>query len=108
VSDPKHKLTKAQVRQYHSQGWLGPFALVTKIEMAKVALELTAEILEPVKQQGLDEDYYFHNWHLDNRCVWELISNAALVEKVASILGYDLVLWRSNFQIKPPRSEQAE
>ena len=108
MADPKHKLTRAQVRQYHSQGWLGPFTLITKTEMAKVARELTAEILEPVKQQGLDEDHYFHNRHLDNRCVWELISNPALVEKVASILGPDLVLWRSNFQIKPPRSEQEQ
>jgi len=37
MGDPKHKLTRAQVRQYHSQGWLGPFTLITKTEMAKVA-----------------------------------------------------------------------
>lgn len=106
MTHSKHKLTRVQVQQYHRQGWLGPFELITKTEMAKVARDLTAEILEPVKQQGLDEDHYFHNRHLDNLCVWELISNATLVEKVASILGPDLVLWRSNFQIKPPRSEQ--
>ena len=35
-----------------------------------------------------------------------MISHPNLVEKAASILGGDLVLWRTNFQLKPALSEQ--
>ena len=104
----QHTLTKAEVQQYHDQGWIGPFTLISETEMAKVAQELDAQILRPVKQRGLEQDDYFHNRHLDNYCVWNLISNPSLVERVANILGPHLVLWRSNFQIKPPLSEQKE
>ena len=29
-------LTKDEVRLYHEQGWLGPYALISEEEMAKV------------------------------------------------------------------------
>ena len=106
MTQTKFGLAKEQVRQYHQQGWLGPFSLISEAEMAEVRRKIEAEILDPGKQQGLDERDYFHNRHLDNRCIYELLSHPNLVEKAASILGGHLVLWRTNFQIKLPRSQQ--
>ncbi|HRW05045.1 MAG TPA: phytanoyl-CoA dioxygenase family protein [Caldilineaceae bacterium] len=99
-------LTKEQVRQYHEQGWLGPFPLISAAEMAEVRRTIDEQILEPGHAQGLHEREYFHDRHLDNRCVYELLSHPSLVEKAASILGPHLVLWRTNFQIKLPLSQQ--
>ncbi|MEM7133552.1 MAG: phytanoyl-CoA dioxygenase family protein [Chloroflexota bacterium] len=99
-------LTKQQVRQYHERGWLGPFTLISASEMAIVRDTIDEEILEPGMAQGLHEKEYFHNRHLDNLCVYELLSHPNLVEKAASILGPHLVLWRTNFQIKQPLSQQ--
>ena len=101
-------LTKQQVRQYHEQGWAGPFTLISEEEMAVVRRTIDEEILEPGRAQGLAEKDYFHNRHLDNRCVYELLSHPNLVEKAASILGPHLVLWRTNFQIKAPLSQQED
>ncbi|MDE0311221.1 MAG: hypothetical protein OXI52_03070, partial [Caldilineaceae bacterium] len=99
-------LTKDEVRLYHEQGWLGPYALISEEEMAGVRQRIDAEILEVGKAQGLPEREYFHNRHLDNRCVYELLSHPNLVERAAGLLGPHLVLWRTNFQIKAPLSEQ--
>ena len=99
-------LTKDQVRLYHKQGWLGPFPLISEDEMAAVRATIDEQILEPGRAQGLAEREYFHNHHLDNRCIYELLSHPNLVERAASILGPHLVLWRSNFQIKMPLSQQ--
>lgn len=102
----QHALSKDQVRLYHQQGWLGPFTLIPEQEMATVRAAIDREILEPGRAQGLAERDYFHNRHLDNRCVYELLSHPNLVEPAAAILGPHLVLWRTNFQIKWPRSQQ--
>ena len=99
-------LSKEQVRLYHQQGWLGPFTLISESEMKKIKLRIDREILEPGKTAQLEEKDYLHNRHLDNLCVYQLISHPNLVEKAASILGGDLVLWRTNFQLKPALSEQ--
>ena len=101
-----YALCRDDVRLYHRQGWLGPFRLLSEGEMAEARRAIDAEILEPGRAQGLAEKDYFHNRHLDNRRVYELLSHPALVERAASILGPDLVLWRTNFQIKAPLSEQ--
>ena len=106
MAQTKFCLGKEQVRQYHQQGWLGPFSLISEAEMAEVRRRIEAEILDPGKQQDLDERDYFHNRHLDNRCIYDLLSHPNLVERAASILGEHLVLWRTNFQIKLPHSQQ--
>ncbi len=102
------RLSKDEVRLYHEQGWAGPFTLISEEEMAVVRGQIDEEILEVGRAQGLAEKDYFHNRHLDNRCVYELLSHPNLVERAASLLGPHLVLWRTNFQIKAPLSEQEE
>ena len=102
----KYGLSKEEVRQYHLQGWLGPFTLISESEMAQVRKKIDSEILEPGQKHGLNERDYCHNRHLDNRSVYELLSHPHLVEKASCILGPHLVLWRSNFQVKLPLSRQ--
>ena len=104
----QYALTKDQVRLYHEQGWAGPYTLISEEEMAVVRRTIDEEILEPGRAQGLAEKDYFHNRHLDNRCVYELLSHPNLVERAASIIGPHLVLWRTNFQIKAPLSQQED
>ena len=53
MTQTKFGLAKERVRQYHQQGWLGPFSLISEAEMAEVRRRIEAEILDPGKQQGL-------------------------------------------------------
>ena len=67
-------LSKEQVFQYHQQGWLGSFTLSSEFEMGEVRDRIDREILEPERLAQLHEKVFFHNCHLDNRCIYELIS----------------------------------
>ena len=108
MASKNNRLSKSEVKQYHEEGWIGPFKLISPMEMANLSDVIQKQVIEPVKQQNLEENDYFHNRHLDIQGIWELFSNPELVERVASILGPHLVLWRSNFQFKPPLSDQKE
>ena len=99
-------LSKEQVFQYHQQGWLGPFTLSSEFEMGEVRDRIDREILETERLAQLHEKVFFHNCHLDNRCIYELISPPNLLEKATCVLGTHLMLWRTNFQLKPPLAEQ--
>ena len=99
-----HALTKDEVRLYHELGWLGSFVLISEGKIGVVRGRIDEEILEPGRAQGLAEKDYFHNRHLDNRCVYELLSHPNLVERATILLGPHLVLWRTDFQIKAPLS----
>ncbi len=101
-----NRLSKSEVKQYHEEGWIGPFKLISPMEMSNLSDVIQKQVFEPVKQQNLEENDYFHNRHLDIQEIWELFSNPELVERAGSILGPHLVLWRSNFQFKPPLSDQ--
>ena len=61
--------------------------------MSKVRRRIDQEILEPGRASQLHEKDYFHNRHLNNRYIYELLSHPNLVEKAARILGGHLVLW---------------
>ncbi|MDP6596772.1 MAG: phytanoyl-CoA dioxygenase family protein [Candidatus Poribacteria bacterium] len=74
--------------------------------MAEVQRRIDQKTLKPGRVAQLQEKDYFHNRHLDNRCIYELLNHPSLVEKAARILGGHLVWWRTNFQLKPPLAEQ--
>ena len=45
-------LSKDEVRLYHEQGWLGPYALISEGEMAGVRQRIDEEILDVGKARG--------------------------------------------------------
>jgi non-heme Fe2+,alpha-ketoglutarate-dependent halogenase len=40
--------------------------------------------------------------HLESRVLYDLVANPAVKERLAQLLGPDLLVWRSNFFFKPP------
>ena len=98
------KLDKNELIEYHKNGWIGPYNLVSKFEMDQFREIIDEKIINPSKNNYLNQKR-FHNQHLENYFIWKLIKNENLVSKVASIIGPNLILWRSNFQLKPKLSE---
>ena len=74
------RLSKSEVQQYHEEGWIGPFKLISPTEMANISHVIQKQIIEPVKQQNLEENDYLHNRHLDNQEIWELFRNPELAD----------------------------
>ena len=87
MASKNNRLSKSEVKKYHEEGWIGPFKLISPMEMANLSDVIQKQVIEPVKQQNLEENDYFHNRHLDIQGIWELFSNPVLVERVDSILG---------------------
>jgi ectoine hydroxylase-related dioxygenase (phytanoyl-CoA dioxygenase family) len=97
------KLSKTQVLQYHEEGYLGPFTLCSPEEMADIREVLLREVLcqKPVIQPNP-----MQSRHLDQRKVFELCAHPEITERMASIMGDDLILWRSNFFQKDPGGKE--
>ena len=56
-------LSKTEDKQYHREGWLGPFKLMSQAEISKLSKILDSQIIRPVEQQNLEENDFFHNRH---------------------------------------------
>ena len=62
---------------------------------------------QPLKVNQMKK-IFCHNRHLDNVTVYQLLIHPNLAKKAESILGPNIVLRRSNFQLKLPLSQQDE
>ncbi|WP_158623851.1 phytanoyl-CoA dioxygenase family protein [Corallococcus llansteffanensis] len=54
---------------------------------------------------GKPEPHDLSGYHLKHRWAYELATTPALLDRISSVLGPDLVLWASHFWYKPPFSE---
>lgn len=91
-------LTLAERDRWLDQGWLGPFTLASVEEMAAMRARIDRDIF--IAQKDVVRSQRNHDRHLDHADVWAICSAPALIERVASLLGPDLLIWRSNFQEK--------
>ena len=92
-------LDEAEVEAYHRDGIIGPFTLLSPDEMDEAWSKINLEIIGP----GADDpDLDHHDRHLDHGTVCRICRRPQLIDRVASLLGPDLIIWRSNFQVKQP------
>ncbi len=94
------RLTPEQVAQFHAEGYLAPVTLCSPEEMAEIRAEIERDIID--KPSVLRPKEWRQSRHLDKAVVWKLCSNPVLVGTMQSILGEDLILWRSHFFDKKP------
>lgn len=95
LAQPTATLSPDQCRQFHENGFLGPFPAMDRAEMLAVADHCSALCDEP-HPPGPN-----HNRHLDDAVVARISEHPEIVGRVASLLG-DVVLWRTNFFRKLP------
>jgi ectoine hydroxylase-related dioxygenase (phytanoyl-CoA dioxygenase family) len=96
----EYKLTLEDVKQFHQQGYLGPFTLFEGDEVQNVQSYLN-ELLFGKHQ--LEGDFAnIHNRHLHDDLMLNLAMRPALGDRVKSLLGNDALLWRTNFFNKNP------
>jgi ectoine hydroxylase-related dioxygenase (phytanoyl-CoA dioxygenase family) len=102
-------LTRAEVRRFRDEGYLpGPYTLCGPAEMGAIRERVDREVLTtdpPFANEIPEHDRKVLRQqyrHFDKRVVYDLCSHPAVVGAISSILGRDLVLWRSLFFDKPP------
>ena len=103
ISGLRFALSDAEVEAYHRDGVIGPYALLPPSEMQAAQAEIDRDIIEPAVDD--DENLHYHDRHLDHSTVCEICRRPELIDRVASLLGPDLMIWRTNFQVKRPAAE---
>jgi len=106
-------LTHEEVEHYHYQGYLGPFTFCPPEQMQDLRSSIEA-IFKPVSQKGLPSTIQHLNYnmqqgfgrHHDQRLLFNIATSPTIVDRMASILGEDLLLWRTMFFVKEPDAKK--
>ena len=92
-------LSPEQLADFERNGFVGPFTALGPEEMAERYPTVLQALLHPSPVYGFPTP---RDHHLSCRSLYELCSHPAIVERVASLLGPDLLLWRSTIFHKRP------
>lgn len=105
-------LTVEELHTFEEQGFFGPFRVLDEEEMVqswraeRLALldRSNAVYTEEFAQSG-NTNISNYDRHLDNEFLADLIMNPRITERVASIIGPDVLCWRTEFFPKYPGDE---
>ena len=95
VAEPvkeSNRMSPAEIQQFWDRGVAGPFTAIPEAEMREFARMLEDELERESRAFGRKT---VRDRHLDMPEMWELFSNPNIVDRLAQILGPDLLLWRS-------------
>lgn len=99
------RLTAEEVERYHFDGYLGPYTLCSPDEMDSLRTRIDEVLhpdreserlpsminaLNPAMRRGFGR-------HHDNSFLFDMANSPAIKERVTSIMGDDLLLWRTMF-----------
>jgi len=87
------KLQPDEISSFQQNGFLGPIRAFSGDEIDRLLAPLDGI---------LDEKEPTHHRHLNVSQVYDLCTNPSIVERIASLLGPDIMLWSSNFFVKQP------
>ncbi len=98
-SQASRLLSRAEIDFFVENGYLGPYAAMSPAEMARVRQEIDDHVLT---SDGPNPRSRGQSRHMDQRVIYDLATNPAIIERIACLLGPDLVVWATNFWHKPP------
>ncbi|WP_231098180.1 chlorinating enzyme [Pseudoalteromonas luteoviolacea] len=104
--------SKEELEQFRRQGFAGPFTAYTPEEMTEKFKKLRPKLVDSRKSiyrgdDGISGSTNISNYdrHLDIDFLADHICKREIVDRVASILGRDLLCWRTEFFPKYPGDE---
>jgi non-heme Fe2+,alpha-ketoglutarate-dependent halogenase len=112
AATPSLQLSTEELVQFHRQGYIGPFTLYQPEEMRalwkKARLQLldrSHAVYQPDDAVSGSTNISNYDRHLDNDFLANHICQSAIVDRVSSILGPDVLCWRTEFFPKHPGDE---
>ena len=100
---PEYQLSRDDVDFFVTQGYLGPFAAMSAAEMAQIRRGIDETVLTA---DGPNPRSRAQSRHMDQPLVYDLATHPAIIERIACLLGPDLVVWATNFWLKAPGSPE--
>lgn len=110
-SGPRYFLSDDELKTFHERGYIGPVTLfepeVMKQMWRRQRLKLMdrAGAIYPVDAVSGNTNLANYDRHLDNEFLADLACNPRIVDRMVSILGPDVLCWRSEFFSKYPGEE---
>ena len=105
-------LSADELASFHKNGYIGPLTIYSPAEMDQIWKTVRREALDrshaayPEVDSGIGAPNIFnYDRHLDIDLLAEHVCNRRIVDRVASILGPDLLCWRTEFFPKYPGDE---
>jgi non-haem Fe2+, alpha-ketoglutarate-dependent halogenase len=111
-TDVSYALTPQEIDQFHRDGYYGPFDVYDSDEMERNLWAIRPKLID--KNRGIysqakamsgTTNLASYDRHLDIDFLAEHITNPKVVDRVTSILGPDVLCWRSEWFAKYPGDE---
>ena len=99
--DPKWQLSEGQMRSFYENGFIGPLDAFSREEMEDFRGEMLAMEKAKSKTYGFVTP---RDPHLENPRIWSYMKSPAITERLAQLLGPDLLVWRTQIFFKPPKA----
>ena len=109
ISSPAatHSLTPQQIKQFHTQGYLAPLTACSPEEMADYYPHIDKVMAtDPIGGKNENKPCCGHNRHIDDLTMFRISTLPAILGAMRSVMGNDLILWRTNFFDKPPGAKE--
>jgi non-heme Fe2+,alpha-ketoglutarate-dependent halogenase len=106
-----HHLTDQQLAEFHEKGFIGPITVYREDEMENRWNSIRRSLLDrslavyPADSYGGNTNISNYDRHLDIDLLSEHVMNPRIVHPVTSILGPDVLCWRTEFFPKYPGDE---
>jgi len=105
-------LTEQEIDKFHEQGYYGPFTVYEADEMRATwrrqrlrILDRSAAIYPDDGTESGNTNIANYDRHMDSSFLAEHICRPAIVDRVVSVLGPDVLCWRTEFFPKYPGDE---
>ncbi len=96
-------LDERSIDRFRKDGFLGPLPLIDEDEIDEIRSIIDVLLMEDSSKSIFEQK---HNRHLDNTTVYSLSTHPGIVNRLGSLYGPDLLLWRTNFFVKDPGSKE--
>ena len=98
---PQYQMSEKDIKLFYTQGFLGPFDAFSHDEMMDFKREVLALENEKSKTYGWATP---RDRHFESPRLWNYMKCPAITERCAQLLGPDLLVWRSQYFYKGPKS----
>lgn len=103
-----YQLSHSELTQFEANGFIGPFTIYSENEMRKLQKEIRALLVKrefAPYQADFDSPISNYDRHLDIDLLTAHVVNNKITDRVESILGENVLCWRSEFIPKYPGAE---
>jgi non-heme Fe2+,alpha-ketoglutarate-dependent halogenase len=102
-----YSLTEKEKQFFLENGYFGPFRVYERNEAEDMWEQIFASLLTE-KSKVYDPNKYHYDRHLDIDLLTDHVMNQKILQKVASLIGEDVALWRTEVFSKSPGDKGTE